>query len=121
MAALDPHIFDIPCELIFEIIKKLDTKSIKHLSATCKYFKAKVAEFSDLFSDWMATKAAQERAKPACYSSSSSDWGDWEGRSYDSVTDHSDLFDDHLSMGGFSLGYLDGDSDDYLLDYANRD
>lgn len=115
MASLGAHIFDLPSDILFEILKRLDTKSIQNLSLTCKYLQERVDEFSDVFKELMAIKAASERAKPAGYSSDEDedDYASWNEDGFSQ--DEDDLFfreEDRYSMGS----NLDEELDELLHD-----
>lgn len=56
------HIFDLPRELIFELLKRMDLGSIDNMERTCCYFKETVKDFKSSHRDVMTKKFFSERA-----------------------------------------------------------
>lgn len=61
----------LPKEMIFEILKRLDVKSIWRFKQTCRMLRHRVDEFEDTYKDLMRRKAEE-------YESDLSDYGDYD-------------------------------------------
>lgn len=80
MSCLGTHVFDLPDEIFFEVLKRLDTKSIEKVGSTCKYFREKVKEFGHLYKDLLEQKKRCENVYPAGYlDSDEEDFESWDG------------------------------------------
>jgi len=63
MSSLGTHLFDLPAELIDEILLRLDLKSIEEFGKVCKYLAQRVDLFKQAHQDYIAAQIVANRAR----------------------------------------------------------
>ena len=122
--SFDAHLFDLPDDLLFEVMKKLDIDSLEALGQTCKFLKQKYKEFESIFPESMARArmlkfAAIRNGYNLPTDSDDGDWLDDEddlSEPYDYTDDLlNNRFDDMLDNVSYGSNY-----DEEFDDYYNR-
>lgn len=52
--SFEAHLFDLPDDIVFEVMKYLDIDSLQAIGKTCKFLKLKLQEFECNFPEYMA-------------------------------------------------------------------
>lgn len=117
-SSFQTHLFDLPTELIFKILQRLDTRSLVSVERVCVYLREQVTEYRQLFREYIFHQENREMiARLDLCSETSTIDHDYSDDMSDKIPDLEDELGDILDRLSWGSNYNDESDDEPEQDF----